>query len=142
MIRRPPRSTRTDTLFPYTTLCRSLPAYDGLRQHGLWPEDCRQAAVGDRSAGRRGGADSRAAGSSSAPAAPAFRRAAPAGRHGPRHRAPAGGLSLRRAAVQSRRQRSEEHTSELQALMRISYAVFCLKKKTNTPKIIKLTSHI
>src|SRR3546814_7664763 len=75
MIRRPPRSTRTDTLFPYTTLFRS-PA-----RHRPSP---------------------------------------PAGRHGPASR-------CRRAP--STRRRSEEHTSELQSLMRISYAVFCLKKK-------------
>src|SRR3546814_9205675 len=96
MVRRPPRSTRTDTLFPYTTLVRS-------------------------GAGRsRGGR--------------------PAAVHGADPRGPAAGISgavaggedlLRpvgdRAAGQERR--SEEHTSELQSLMRISYAVFCLKKK-------------
>src|SRR3546814_9623895 len=73
MIRRPPRSTRTDTLFPYTTLFRS-----GRRR---WP--------------------------------------------GPRRR------SRRRGACRRSRggRRSEEHTSELQSLMRISYAVFCLKKR-------------
>src|SRR3546814_10176174 len=86
MIRRPPRSTRTDTLFPYTTLFRSRAAVRAPR---------------DRRDGRR------------------RRSAAP---H--RHRAP-----RRRPA-----RRSEEHTSELQSLMRISYAVFCLKKKnTQTP---------
>src|SRR3546814_2215050 len=78
MIRRPPRSTRTDTLFPYTTLFLSPPT-----------------------AGRRNCAPR------------AWSRTA----HGP----PRGG--------QQRRGRSEEHTSELQSLMRISYAVFCLKKK-------------
>src|SRR3546814_5697631 len=78
MIRRPPRSTRTDTLVPYTTLFRS-----------------------PRSARRRGDA-------AKAPA----RGTADAPR--PTARTPA---------------RSEEHTSELQSLMRISYAVFCLKKK-------------
>src|SRR3546814_2622965 len=79
MIRRPPRSTRTDTLFPYTTLFRSLPA----RAH----------LVGETRAAR-----------------------------GPRRRA-------RGADPALRSERSEEHTSELQSLMRISYAVFCLKKK-------------
>src|SRR3546814_2201973 len=78
MIRRPPRSTRTDTLFPYTTLFRSL-LYGGLR--------------GDWMAARTWL------------------------------------LRPRQAAQPSR---SEEHTSELQSLMRISYAVFCLKKKNNT----------
>src|SRR3546814_6745716 len=73
MIRRPPRSTRTDTLFPYTTLFRS--------------------------AGRKG-------------------RRSPARQPAPRPR-----------RLHCRTARSEEHTSELQSLMRISYAVFCLKKK-------------
>src|SRR3546814_6917141 len=73
MIRRPPRSTRTDTLFPYTTLFRS-----------------------------------------------------PADRH---H-----GISRRLKRWLTTTRRSEEHTSELQSLMRISYAVFCLKKKNKTKK--------
>src|SRR3546814_14507701 len=84
MIRRPPRSTRTDTLFPYTTLFRSPP------------------------------------GSSTAPLRPLrwLRRERCVDRYGePRN--------LRDRPPQ----RSEEHTSELQSLMRISYAVFCLKKK-------------
>src|SRR3546814_1103014 len=95
MIRRPPRSTRTDTLFPYTTLFRSRPAADPDRL-------CR---------GRRSGAGGpdRARG--------LWRR----------QWAGKGALDrLRRAG------RSEEHTSELQSLMRISYAVFCLKKKKKT----------
>src|SRR3546814_8022350 len=88
MIRRPPRSTRTDTLFPYTTLFRS-------------PGEA--VAREKRRQGRTGYADGR-------------------GQADPReHRGP------RRADGP----RSEEHTSELQSLMRISYAVFCLKKKTN-----------
>src|SRR3546814_5322216 len=85
MIRRPPRSTRTDTLFPYTTLFRSHAA--------------------------------------------AWRRLAP--------RQQTGGGYGRNPLVPARSSghepatgdRSEEHTSELQSLMRISYAVFCLKKK-------------
>src|SRR3546814_3411645 len=89
MIRRPPRSTRTDTLFPYTTLFRSP------RQHR--------------------------------PIHLATER-----RHQPA-RLPIARPHRRRV----RTRRSEEHTSELQSLMRISYAVFCLKKKrqkhTNTP---------
>src|SRR3546814_3970321 len=84
MIRRPPRSTRTDTLFPYTTLFRSLRADQ--RYHHHQP---RVRGVANRV--RRSPDD---------------------------HRAP-----------RSNTVRSEEHTSELQSLMRISYAVFCLKKK-------------
>src|SRR3546814_4754615 len=80
MIRRPPRSTRTDTLVPYTTLFRSAPA--------------------------------------ATPRAPPRQGAGRCGNHGRRARGAA-----------RRRSRSEEHTSELQSLMRISYAVFCLKKK-------------
>src|SRR3546814_3124721 len=77
MIRRPPRSTRTDTLFPYTTLFRSGPRHPGRSRTG--PDLVRH-------------------------------RRRPRPRHGLQYR-------------------SEEHTSELQSLMRISYAVFCLKKK-------------
>src|SRR3546814_3898509 len=91
MIRRPPRSTRTDTLFPYTTLFRSAPV-------GAW----RRMAGGDEPCRRPVLARSR------------------------RHAA-----SLP-ASPHARDRRSEEHTSELQSLMRISYAVFCLKKKKHT----------
>src|SRR3546814_3423587 len=89
MIRRPPRSTRTDTLFPYTTLFRSgliLGIAGGLGFAG-------GGYVADR-----------------------------LGRYGSKY-------SLWGVAA-----RSEEHTSELQSLMRISYAVFCLKKKKKTTK--------
>src|SRR3546814_7276785 len=92
MIRRPPRSTRTDTLFPYTTLFRSqserrsnplpLPADSYVRSH---------MTAGTSHSRRRG--------------------------------------EPREQGCPSMRFRSEEHTSELQSLMRISYAVFCLKKK-------------
>src|SRR3546814_6397397 len=78
MIRRPPRSTRTDTLFPYTTLFRSCTSASGI-----------------------------------------------------------GPVRIQRRGARSVRERSEEHTSELQSLMRISYAVFCLKKK----KKIKINTH-
>src|SRR3546814_4745259 len=94
MIRRPPRSTRTDTLFPYTTLFRSA-----------FPAPQRLAAqVDGYEAGSAGGVDHQA-------------RPFQVQQVGepPRHQAV---------------ERSEEHTSELQSLMRISYAVFCLKKKT------------
>src|SRR3546814_4788353 len=94
MIRRPPRSTRTDTLFPYTTLFRS-PGMSGREIEPLafrvrpLPEECFESW-------------------------------------------------LRRLAArhETTPKRSEEHTSELQSLMRISYAVFCLKKK-KTNKICK-----
>src|SRR3546814_18384662 len=90
MIRRPPRSTRTDTLFPYTTLFRSR--CQRHREHR---------------------------------------------RHRPRDRRHQGAArclhagSAERQRVGAPAHRSEEHTSELQSLMRISYAVFCLKKKKN-----------
>src|SRR3546814_1222838 len=108
MIRRPPRSTRTDTLFPYTTLFRSgvaegpdiarrllRPARDGLG---------RAVQEAARDSPRRGPCRT-----TSEPVADPFLRGA---------------------------NRSEEHTSELQSLMRISYAVFCLKKKK------KIKNHI
>src|SRR3546814_9411913 len=97
MIRRPPRSTRTDTLFPYTTLFRSV-YLDLLRGHGAG--DHAEVAAGHR-----------------------LRRH----RHRVRFLLP--------------HPRSEEHTSELQSLMRISYAVFCLKKKKtqHTREFIRLT---
>src|SRR3546814_6769607 len=98
MIRRPPRSTRTDTLFPYTTLFRSSTKPKSDEQ--IIFNHCinRHAACNSHSAGQVAG------------------RPLPAGHEKesghPRHHP-----------------RSEEHTSELQSLMRISYAVFCLKKK-------------
>src|SRR3546814_5208707 len=96
MIRRPPRSTRTDTLFPYTTLFRSL-------RH-------RRAARPPRGPADAEGLHHRER--------PAERRKPQTGKQ----------LLLRFAEG-----RSEEHTSELQSLMRISYAVFCLKKKKISP---------
>src|SRR3546814_5968536 len=94
MIRRPPRSTRTDTLFPYTTLFRS-PLARRLRARLIDPDPAPRLAVGGRAAAR--GA-----------------------------------------------RRSEEHTSELQSLMRISYAVFCLKKKKKTQNLthIEINNHL
>src|SRR3546814_2641561 len=109
MIRRPPRSTRTDTLFPYTTLFRS-----GRKGFVEWPlaEAARSALaelVLDRQVGLAYGG----------------RRE---DRHGRRlaHLIRDDGLWVQGAMLEAR---SEEHTSELQSLMRISYAVFCLKKK-------------
>src|SRR3546814_8328849 len=100
MIRRPPRSTRTDTLFPYTTLFRSHPRVAAeiqrdvilrlaARDTELARQPERTHAVHQAEVDRLGGA----------------------------------------ALIGADLRRSEEHTSELQSLMRISYAVFCLKKK-------------
>src|SRR3546814_3012152 len=114
MRRRPPRSTRTDTLFPYTTLFRSLVvparvAVDRFREHG------RQAAAAARPDREPGHGD---VGVPQQPSRPAL---SPAG-HGSDARGPA------RGCVQVL-PRSEEHTSDLLSPMRISYSVFCL---TNT----------
>src|SRR3546814_1039334 len=106
MIRRPPRSTRTDTLFPYTTLFRSLQDHQGGR-----PLQGDRGAAACRSGAR--GTPDRAA-------APARAR----GRSRPRILGEIPALHHRRSDP-----RSEEHTSELQSLMRISYAVLCLKTK-------------
>src|SRR3546814_2914710 len=110
MLRRPPRSTRTDTLFPYTTLFRSL-LRAGAGVHGRVPD----ARAADR-------------------AVPEPDRAGLwAEQLDPRQLPRAGGVCAQRrahrAAAVGDTGRSEEHTSELQSLMRISYAVFCLKKK-------------
>src|SRR3546814_2594243 len=106
MIRRPPRSTRTDTPFPYTTLFRSTHIS---KSRGKPPDP----PVGVRAENPENRAK-----------AHAFRGP---GRKKSRRRRRG---CLRKLARQPRRQRrSEEHTSELQSLMRISYAVFCLNKK-------------
>src|SRR3546814_6591596 len=102
MIRRPPRSTRTDTLFPYTTLFRSKP-------------DARRLGARLGSLVRRHGSDP-------VHLFPAGRRLRLQARGGRAHLRP-------RTPRHVHPGRSEEHTSELQSLMRISYAVFCLKKK-------------
>src|SRR3546814_6233487 len=123
MLRRPPRSTRTDTRFPYTTLfrshgeCREAEAEGDERE----PEEERGGAqtvcVGERAGGQRGDGD----------------------RAVPRRFVEAHGEAALRGS-----DRSEEHTSELQSLMRNSYAVFCLKKKKKnsktdtTPKLDRL----
>src|SRR3546814_2902002 len=91
MIRRPPRSTRTDTLFPYTTLFRSCQTEK--RKSHLWLQRPRPRT--DSSGEPR----------------------------------PASADHRRNHELLELAHRSEEHTSELQSLMRISYAVFCLKKK-------------
>src|SRR3546814_3037449 len=117
MIRRPPRSTRTETLFPYTTLFRSELRSD---PEGVQPAWCQSA----RRRGFRTDDGTRPHESHPPPAVEECR------------------------LCQSWR-RSEEHTSELQSLMRISYAVFCLKKKkeatiqaNNTQQHTKITTHI
>src|SRR3546814_2805129 len=103
MIRRQPRSTRTDTLFPYTTLFR--------------------AGVEEQRPGRRAAA-----------AGQCVRELV--------HPVPCRGAAARGAEGNRRadqRHRSEEHTSELQSLMRISYAVFCLKKKNTQHTKLRIT---
>src|SRR3546814_8143879 len=115
MIRRPPRSTRTDTLFPYTTLFRSRKRPEH-RPGALRP---------------------------SSKVLPRLKA--------PRRRRAADPRSTWRSRQRESAMRSEEHTSELQSLMRISYDVFCLKKKKNknyrhqhiyyTPNINSSTRH-
>src|SRR3546814_3989318 len=96
MRRRPPRATRTDTLFPYTTLFRSAKRVQCIKVLG--GSRRRFAGVGDIIV-----------------------------------------VSVKEAAPRGRvKKRSEEHTSELQSLMRISYAVFCLNKKK---KLLKQQQH-
>src|SRR3546814_3696758 len=123
MIRRPPRSTRTDTLFPYTTLCRSLLlglAAQMISLRGLVPLELLEG-LGDLAT--RGGDGAVELGDRALDLA-----AAVDGRLDEGGQRDIGDL------------RSEEHTSELQSLMRNSYAVFCLKKKnkkthkTNKPQ--------
>src|SRR3546814_10712449 len=97
MIRRPPRSTRTDTLFPYTTLFRSRSLHPRVPR---WTSEIQIVRY------RRLGL-------------------------------PDGPTGLSNLETSLRNRRSEEHTSELQSLMRISYAVFCLKKKKKTTDNIK-----
>src|SRR3546814_1866679 len=141
MIRRPPRSTRTDTLFPYTTLFRS----DRHPQRGPFahhrPGDRPEApgvldALERQPVGAPGpGAGQLGRNADRWPREHVLRRApgdADAQRsqcQRVRRVAPAR-VAGAAADLEQRRPRSEEHTSELQSLMRISYAVFCLKKKT------------
>src|SRR3546814_6436395 len=102
MIRRPPRSTRTDTLFPYTTLFRSL------AQEAL--DGARALIAGDY-------------GDAYLPDAPR------------QYKSKQKNAQEAHEAIRPTDLRSEEHTSELQSLMRISYAVFCLKTKTQTKSV-------
>src|SRR3546814_9539263 len=112
MIRRPPRSTRTDTLFPYTTLFRSLDdvVLDDVVTVGATAVDAPVAGARD---GFRG----------------AIRAWFDVAAHGPGADVDLGCRDRLLRLGHRRLPRSEEHTSELQSLMRISYAVFCLKKK-------------
>src|SRR3546814_1523266 len=111
MIRRPPRSTRTDTLFPYTTLFRS----DLVEPAPLGNANIIGDAMAQRIARERG--------------------------HELVARIETLGGALRGVETEAADlPRSEEHTSELQSLMRISYAVFCLKKK-NKHKQTTTTTH-
>src|SRR3546814_8353596 len=127
MIRRPPRSTRTDTLFPYTTLFRS-------RQHrhqpncNHCPKPRRQPRGGRENSHRLRDAIKSIMESRKLPSIFATGSTDSTRPHTACHE------SLNHFACGSdllppRPKRSEEHTSELQSLMRISYAVFCLKKK-------------
>src|SRR3546814_3825786 len=136
MTRRPPESTRTDTLFPYTTLFRSsLLAAPSRRtcRPTLW----RSSAVRSRTARAR-----RPAFAASA-ASRRRRRRARAGTRLPDHKTSERGFPAHvwhyRYSRRGACGRSEEHTSELQSLMRISYAVFCLKKKTHNKYQLKDT---
>src|SRR3546814_7835950 len=144
MIRRPPRSTRTDTLLPYTTLFRSQPLVD-LERIERQRLEIREARIARPEIVDRD------------PQAGAAQRREQCGRRaeivdqprfGDLHRQPLARETTGIDAVEKqigkarprdvgrgqvhRDPRSEEHTSELQSLMRISYAVFCLKKKKTT----------
>src|SRR3546814_9674822 len=126
MIRRPPRSTRTDTLFPYTTLFRSL-----LRRNTRNPEvetlspSCASCHAISQSLDFSAAIMIRAL---SAAIQPRNRLRSDDDKRSPEMKLPA--IAIRSLHIFI--SRSEEHPSELQSLMRISYAVFCLKKKHNT----------
>src|SRR3546814_2248464 len=126
MIRRPPRSTRTDTLFPYTTLFRSAfrAARDGAGARSGRARGGQPAGIAERSGERLGGEGISQAGA-------VLRRllgARAAGDRGcARRPLPVGRRAVDGCGGESADgPRSEEHTSELQSLMRITYAVFCL----------------
>src|SRR3546814_5598948 len=114
MIRRPPRSTRTDTLFPYTTLFRSAQKFirkGRCKDNSAHIHDHRTALTQQRLQLLTRGQ-------------------------------PIWTCRSRRRVLTNIEFRSEEHTSELQSLMRISYAVFCLKKKKSTHNNYNSTANI
>src|SRR3546814_5183255 len=127
MIRRPPRCTRTDTFFPYTTLFRSHPRKNPL-ELGARRGRHRRSKLNDAPDRPGSGA------CSAVPPLAALRVVVP--------------VRSVHLGQRSLEDRSEEHTSELQSLMRISYAVFCLKKKTeryrnkSTTSIVHTTRRI
>src|SRR3546814_6579967 len=113
MIRRPPRSTRTDTLFPYTTLFRSRTVVENYPQLASQPRFADLMVAIDEANNLINTERVR------------YNEAARA----------------YNTEIRTFPSRSEEHTSELQSLMRISYAVFCLKKKKNTKNIKPTNPH-
>src|SRR3546814_5566666 len=115
MIRRPPRSTRTDTLFPYTTLFRSTKIWTAEDPVEITQKGLRQVQVN-----RKQGLDF-------AVVMKAFLRADPD--------------IIMVGEMRDKETRSEEHTSELQSLVRISYAVFCLKKNKNIKYLTPQLQH-
>src|SRR3546814_6601015 len=150
MIRLPPRSTRTYTLFPYTTLCRSgreAPdrgyrrlAHAERADRARFDQRDRQIAALEMLRQRRRRHPPRGA--------PADDDEAPDAVWGSHVHAscrsyhpPIDSKNLAGGTIPPARQRSEEHTSELQSLMRISYAVFCLKKKKQTKTKSKIKEH-
>src|SRR3546814_4106757 len=134
MIRRPPRSTRTDTLFPYTTLFRST-VEDGLGIAADAGVTITELGLADTMGWATPARIERVVGTVRA-RWPELRLTLHL--HDTRGLGIANAHAGLRMGVASYDSRSEEHTSELQSLMRISYAVFCLKKKTT----IKLTNTI
>src|SRR3546814_9085182 len=136
MIRRPPRSTRTDTLFPYTTPCRSIGSHDRRVRHGRVRVLRNHLVVNDKVeiiAVGRGRRIQREAdvvrnrtgvvGKVNAETPCTCRQSS---------KRPTLHIPREEPVRSPQLNRSEEHTSELQSLMRISYAVSCLKKKTKT----------
>src|SRR3546814_5968852 len=121
MRRRPPRSTRTDTLFPYPTLVRSRVAHPPRHRHRREGHVAQHERVDEGEEHHRRHARGKEA-------RPQDR--ADALRHRARRVVETGLGEIGHWLAVSCAARSEEHTSELQSLMRISYAVFCLKKKT------------